>query len=89
MIKDYYFSESAFREYKNWLKHSKKSAEYIIKLIDSIMTHGLINGIGKPEKLKYSDDYSLHINKKDRLTYHIDESGKLFITSCKAYYNDH
>jgi toxin YoeB len=50
-------------------------------------------GIGKPERLKYSDEntilYSRRINEKDRLVYWVDEENEVIeILACKGHYDD-
>ena len=45
------WDDKAWEDYKEWLVTDKK----INELIKDIERNGLLNGIGKPEKLKYVD----------------------------------
>ena len=85
------FANSALKEYKAWEKSDPKMIEKIDRLIEDILENGLNEGLGKPEKLKYSKNpvrFSREISKGDRLVYFSD-SQTLFILSCKGHYDDH
>ena len=83
------FAEEAWEEYLAWLQDDRAAFKKINTLIESIIRHGPLKGIGKPEKLKYvKDTYSRHISQGDRLTYSICEKGDLVIKSCKGHYDD-
>ena len=43
----------------------------------SIERNGALNGIGKPEALKYRKGFSRRIGETNRLVYAIDENGVL------------
>jgi toxin YoeB len=82
------FGSGAFLEYDEWLRSNPKTARKINSLIIDIQRNGLDKGIGKPEKLKNSENYSRRIDDKNRLVYRNNEQGDLFIVSCKGHYDD-
>ena len=47
-----------------------------------------MSGAGKPEKLKYSENYSRRIDEKNRLVYSVSESGDVVVKSCLGHYED-
>ena len=61
----------------------------INELIKDIERNGVLNGIGKPEKLtnNLTGLYSRRINDKDRLVYKI-ENDFIIILQCKGHYSD-
>lgn len=82
----------------NFIKSERFSKEYnnnsykdkIDNLIKSIDEKGLLDGIGKPEFLKYDKVYSRRINEKDRLLYKLlDDMKTVYLISCKGHYSDH
>ena len=85
---DRYFSAQADKEYQAWLKDDKRIIKWINDLIDSIEEYGFLNGIGKPEQLKYFayPVYSRRIDKKNRLVYCQYNENDLLIISCKGHY---
>lgn len=85
---DVRFTKIANKDYLDWKKSDKKVFKKINDLIESIINDGLLQGIGKPEKLKYCDDYSRKITKGDRLVYSPTNDGNLLIVSCKGHYED-
>lgn len=68
-------------------QENKPIARKIIKLLKSIEREGVLNGIGKPEKLRYSNRYSRRIDNKNRLVYDV-ESDKIIVFSCKGHYDE-
>ena len=62
--------------------------------VDSINVHASIqrdgpaNGLGKPEALRHKPGWSRRINDKDRILYHLVESGDIRITSLRGHYDD-
>ena len=87
--KDVGFSKEAFKSYATLAVNDPKALKRINKLIEDIQRNGLLEGIGKPERLKYEDEerYSRRIDDKNRLVYTL-RSGALFIISCTGHYND-
>lgn len=81
------FHERGFEEYKYWQTQDHKTLKRINDLLKDIERNGVDKGIGKPEKLKYSEDWSRHIDEQNRLVYNI-ENDTLIIKSCKGHYDD-
>lgn len=81
------FSTDAFEDYKGWQIQDRKTLKKINQLIKSIERDGVLEGIGKPEKLKgnLSGWYSRRITQEHRLVYKIDK-GSVMIASCKYHY---
>ena len=65
------FSTDAFEDYKEWQIQDRKTLKKINQLIKSIERDGVLEGIGKPEKLKgnLSGWYSRRITQEHRLVY--------------------
>ena len=80
--------EVAWTEYLYWQTQDKKTLRKINELIKDIERNGALNGIGKPEALKYRKGYSRRIDETNRLVYTIDENGILYILSCKVHYKE-
>ncbi len=81
-----------FIKTENFEKEYKESShkEKIKQLIKSIEMDGLLNGIGKPEFLKYDKAYSRRINSKDRLIYKMrTDMETIDLLSCKGHYDNH
>lgn len=81
------WSDIMWEEYLYWLREDKKTLGKINDLIKSIEREGPMEGIGKPEPLRYRDGYSRRIDKKNRLVYDVKD-GRLFLISCKDHYED-
>jgi toxin YoeB len=77
------FLPDALAEYKS---ADEKTKSKINALIISIYQDGLINGLGKPEKLRHRPEFSRRITKADRLIYDVGENGELIILSCVGHY---
>ena len=86
---DTIFSQRALGEIMSWAFNDRKILKRIQTLINDIQRNGLLEGIGKPERLKYEDEerYSRRIDEKNRLVYTLKD-GALFIVSCSGHYND-
>ena len=80
------WNDQAWDDYVHWQTEDKKTAKRINDLVKDIERNGLNKGIGKPEKLKYTDEWSRRIDDKNRLVYKIDEYGFIYIRSCKGHY---
>ena len=63
------FTPTAWQQYTDWQKEDKKIVKRINELIKSIDRDGLLEGIGKPEPLKYRKVCSRRITDEHRLTY--------------------
>lgn len=81
------FTHKAWEEYTSW-GDNRKVLKRINKLIDDIKTHP-IDGLGKPEPLKYnlSGFWSKRIDDEHRLIYTFDEK-EIVIISCRYYYGN-
>ena len=73
-------------DYLYWQSQDKKTLKRINELIKDIERNGALNGIGKPEALKYRKGFSRRIDETNRLVYAIDENGVLWIISCRGHY---
>ena len=82
------FSENAWAEYMYLQQLDKKTLKKVNELIKDISRNGALVGSGKPEKLKYSDNYSRRIDDKNRLVYSMSENGDVVIKSCLEHYDD-
>lgn len=82
------FSEKGFEEYLYWQTQDKKTLKKINSLLEDIKRNGVMQGIGKPEPLRYRPGYSRRIDDKNRLVYDIDELENIRIISCKGHYED-
>ena len=58
------WSDDAWDDYIYWQGQDKKTLKKINTLIKSIERDGAMNGLGKPEPLKYRDGYSRRIDEK-------------------------
>ena len=70
------FTPTAWQQYTDWQKEDKKIVKRINELIKSIDRDGLLEGIGKPEPLKYRKVCSRRITDEHRLTYNFDSNQK-------------
>lgn len=83
------FSDIGWEEYLYWQTQDRKTLKKINNLLESISRYGALQGIGKPEQLKYSkcEQYSRRIDEQNRLVYRIDGE-RIIIDSCKGHYED-
>lgn len=81
------FHERGFEDYQYWQNQDRKTLKRINDLIKDIERNGAAKGIGKPEKLKYSNDWSRRIDEQNRLIYKI-ENDTLIIKACKGHYDE-
>ena len=87
------FTPTAWQQYTDWQKEDKKIVKRINELIKSIDRDGLLEGIGKPEPLKYRKVCSRRITDEHRLTYNFDSNqnracGHFFRPLCLySFYN--
>jgi len=82
------FAEDGWSEYLYWQTQDKKTLKRINQLLQSIERDGVLEGIGKPEPLKYRPGYSRRIDDCNRLIYDIDELHDIKIISCKGHYEN-
>ncbi len=72
-MNDFTFTKTAFREYVEWQTEDRKTLKKINDLLEDIRRSGLLQGKGKPERLKYGNGYSRRIDEYNRLVYTADE----------------
>ncbi len=82
------FTSTAWQQYTEWQKEDRKIVKRINDLIKDIDRNGLLQGIGKPETLKYRKMCSRRITDEHRFTYNFDENRNLIIYSCKYHYEE-
>ena len=82
------FTPTAWQHYLEWQKEDKKIVKRINELIKSIDREGILQGIGKPEILKYRKVYSRRITDEHRLVYNLDSNNNLIIYTCKYHYEE-
>ena len=81
------WSDDAWDDYIYWQEQDKKTLKRINALIKSIERDGVMQGIGKPEPLKYRNGYSRRIDDQNRIVYDVINN-KLLIVSCRDHYED-
>ena len=83
------FAEDGWSEYLYWQTQDKKILKKINQLLQSIERDGALQGLGKPEPLKYgmSGSFSRRIDEANRLVYEISDN-QIIVKSCKGHYND-
>lgn len=82
------FTPTAWQQYTEWQATDKKTVKKINELIKSIMRDGLLEGIGKPESLKYRKACSRRIDHEHRIVYNVDINNNLIIYSCNGHYDE-
>ena len=80
------WTDDGWADYLYWQSQDKKTLKRINELIKDIERNGVLNGISKPEALKYRKGFSRRIDETNRLVYAIDENGVLWIISCRGHY---
>ena len=80
------WTDDGWADYLYWQSQDKKTLKRINELIKDIERNGVLNGIGKPEALKYRKGFSRRIDETNRLVYAIDENVVLWIISCRGHY---
>ena len=80
------WTDDGWADYLYWQSQDKKTLKRINELIKDIERNGVLNGISKPEALKYRKGFSRRIDETNRLVYAIDENGVLWIISCREHY---
>lgn len=87
-MSDFTFSEKAFEQYVYWQSQDKKKLRRINELLKDIARNGPMQGIGKPEPLKFRKGYSHRIDEVNRLVYDIGPNSTILILSCKGHYEE-
>ena len=80
------WTDDGWADYLYWQSQDKKTLKRINELIKDIERNGALNGIGKPEALKYRKGFSRRIDETNKLVSAIDENGVLWIISCRGDY---
>ena len=83
------FAEEGWNEYIYWQTQDKRTLKRINPLLQSIERDGAMQGIGKPEVLKYGKAglFSRRIDETNRLVYEIIDN-QIVVRSCKGHYDD-
>lgn len=63
-MNDFTFTDKGFSDYIYWQSQDRKTAKRINSLLVDIKRNGAMQGIGKPEPLKYRPGYSRLLMKK-------------------------
>lgn len=79
------FEDRGFDDYIYWRHNDLKTFDKINQLLKSIERDGILNGLGKPERLKYGAGYSRRIDDTNRLVYKV-ENDTIIVKSCKGHY---
>ena len=79
------WEDDVWKEYKEQLNVDKKILKRINELIKDIERYGVLEGRGKPKKLKYREEYSRRIDEEHRLIYKV-QNNIIIIVSCKGHY---
>ena len=61
------WTDDGWTDYLYWQSQDKKTLKRINELIKDIERNGALNGIGKPEALKYRKGFSRRIDETNRL----------------------
>ncbi len=85
-MSDIRFAEDAWNEYLYWQTQDKKTLKRINTLFKEIQRTPF-DGIGKPEPLKGSTDWSRRIDEKNRLVYEV-QNGTIVVKQCRGHYDD-
>ncbi len=83
------FAEEGWEDYLYWQTQDKKILKRIHQLLQSIERDGALQGIGKPELLKYgkAGSFSRRIDDMNRLVYEVSQD-QIIVKSCKGHYDD-
>ena len=81
------WSDDSWTEYIYWQQEDRKTLKKVNTLIKDIKRNGPMDGIAKPDPLRYMKGYSRRIDDKNRLVYDVVDSS-LWIVACKGHYED-
>lgn len=82
------FEAEGWKDYLYWQMQDRKTLKRINALLESICRNGVLEGIGKPERLRYRHGYSRRIDDVNRLVYDVDAAQNICILSCRGHYED-
>ena len=81
------WDESAWSDYLYWQMQDRKTLKKINTILKDIMRNPF-EGIGKPEPLKYRNDYwSRRIDRANRVVYKIEDDS-VIIAAVRGHYDD-
>ncbi len=83
---DIQFVSDAWEEYLYWQSQDKKTLKRVNLLLKDIQREPF-SGIGKPEPLQNSKNWSRRIDDKHRLVYEFND-GIITIKQCYGHYED-
>lgn len=81
------FTEVGWNDLNYWLVEDKKKLKKINKLIKSIIRDGILEGEGKPERLKHINAYSRRIDQENRLVYRVVDN-RVIVIACRGHYTN-
>ena len=82
------FAKEGWEDYIFWQNQDRKTLKKINRLLQSISRDGVLNGEGKPEKLKHKDgEYSRRIDDENRIVYEF-ENDKITVKACRGHYEE-
>ena len=83
------FTDTGWNQYIEWQEQDKKTLKRINQLLKSIDRDGVMQGIGKPEPLKYDKSglYSRRIDESNRLVYEMS-GDQIIVKSCRGHYEE-
>lgn len=87
-MNDFTLSAKGFYDYLYWQTQDRKTLKKINNLLEDIKRNGAMQGIGKPEPLKYRSGYSRRIDDVNQLVYEIDELQNIKILPCRGHYDN-
>ena len=85
-MNDITFQGDGWDDYLYWQTQDKRTLNKINLLLKDIQRNGAMEGIGKPEALKYKNGYSRRIDDTNRLVYQMDELNNISVVSCRGHY---
>jgi toxin YoeB len=84
------FYKEAQKDIEYWRKSGNKQAiKKISNIVEALKKDPYNKSPGDPEKLKYAGGYSRRIDRKNRITYEINDiAGEVIIFSMRGHYDD-
>lgn len=85
---DKLWTDDGWADYIYWQTQDKKTLKKINELIKDIERSGPLEGMGKPEQLRYRNAISRRIDSQNRLAYTTNAAGQLVILACRYHYEE-
>lgn len=84
------FYKEAQKDITHWRRSGNKQAiKKISDIVEALQKNPYSKSPGDPEKLKYTEGYPRRIDKKNRITYEINDIAKeVIIFSMRGHYDD-